>query len=25
MFEVNPVTNAIKDIRERTDALRGYL
>ncbi|WP_420935373.1 peptide chain release factor 2 [Alteromonas sp. A081] len=25
MFEINPVTNAIKDIRERTDALRGYL
>ena len=25
MFEINPVINAIKDIRERTDALRGYL
>ncbi|NDW14785.1 peptide chain release factor 2 [Alteromonas genovensis] len=25
MFEINPVTNAIKDIRERTEALRGYL
>ncbi|WP_137167667.1 peptide chain release factor 2 [Salinimonas lutimaris] len=25
MFEVNPVHNAIADIRERTEALRGYL
>lgn len=25
MFEVNPVMNQIKDIRERTDMLRGYL
>jgi len=25
MFEINPVMNAIKDIRERTEALRGYL
>ncbi|AXT29599.1 peptide chain release factor 2 [Pseudoalteromonas tunicata] len=25
MFEVNPVINQIKDIRERTDLLRGYL
>ncbi|WP_296049601.1 peptide chain release factor 2 [uncultured Alteromonas sp.] len=25
MFEVNPVLNAIRDIRERTEALRGYL
>ncbi|WP_139141973.1 peptide chain release factor 2 [Alteromonas lipolytica] len=25
MFEVNPVLNAIRDIRERTAALRGYL
>ncbi|WP_371373052.1 peptide chain release factor 2 [Thalassotalea aquiviva] len=25
MFEVNPLHNKIKDIRERTDVLRGYL
>ena len=25
MFEVNPVINQIKEIRERTDQLRGYL
>ncbi|WOH37315.1 peptide chain release factor 2 [Thalassotalea fonticola] len=25
MFEVNPLHNQIKDIRERTDVLRGYL
>jgi len=25
MFEVNPVINQIKEIRERTELLRGYL
>ena len=25
MIEINPITNQIKDLRERTDALRGYL
>ncbi|MFC6439302.1 peptide chain release factor 2 [Bowmanella sp. JS7-9] len=25
MFEINPVQNGIKDVRVRTDALRGYL
>ncbi|AXR05841.1 peptide chain release factor 2 [Salinimonas sediminis] len=25
MFEINPVQNAISDIRERTESLRGYL
>ncbi|SEK66423.1 hypothetical protein SAMN05216262_10263 [Colwellia chukchiensis] len=25
MLEVNPVLNKIKEIRERTDLLRGYL
>ncbi|UTP71774.1 peptide chain release factor 2 [Alteromonas sp. LMIT006] len=25
MFEINPITQAIADIRKRTDALRGYL
>jgi len=25
MFEVNPVLNKLKDIRERTAMLRGYL
>ncbi len=25
MFEVNPILNKLKEIRERTDTLRGYL
>jgi len=25
MIEINPITNQIKDLRERTDSLRGYL
>ena len=25
MIEINPITNQIKDLRERADALRGYL
>jgi hypothetical protein len=25
MLEINPIQNQIKDLRERVDALRGYL
>ncbi len=25
MIEINPITNQINDLRERTDSLRGYL
>ena len=25
MIEINPITNQIKDLRERAEALRGYL